>query len=246
MSAAFAIVIPALDEVRAIRAVVGEALALTPHVIVVDDGSSDGTGAAIADLPVTVLRHPAPQGKGAALRTGLRAALALGCDAVVTLDGDGQHAPADVPRLLAAHARQPRTLLLCARTLERRTQPGIRRFANHFADFWISWASGQRVLDSQCGQRLYPRALLEAMPLPLSDGFVFESEILIEAARHGFAIAAVEIRARYPADLRPSHFRPLRDVGCITRMVSWKLVSRGLYLRGLARSLWHPALKLDA
>ena len=245
MSASVAIVIPALDEALAIREVATDALALGYPVFVVDDGSRDGTAAAIADLPVTVIRHDATQGKGQSLKDGFAAAFAQGATAVVTLDGDGQHAAADVPRLVAAHAQSPRALVLCARTRRAGPRPLLRHFANGFADFWISWACGLRVLDSQCGQRLYPRVLVESIALPASGGFTFESEVLIEAARAGFPIAGVPILARYHAGRRPSHFRPFADIGKITRMVAGKILRRGLYLPGLVRSRLRGPILID-
>jgi glycosyltransferase involved in cell wall biosynthesis len=245
MSARVAIVVPALNEALAIRSVVESALAQCADVFVIDDGSSDDTAACIADLPVRLIRHAERQGKGRSLKDGMRAAFAAGFDAVISIDGDGQHSSDDVPRLLRAHAEHPRALLLCARLVDRQSQPWLRRFANHFADFWVSWAAGQRVLDSQCGQRLYPRALLDAIEPPQADGFAFESEVLINAGRAGFAIAAVPIRARYHAGRRASHFQPLRDVARITRMIFWKIVRRGLALPSLFRSLTRPALQLE-
>ena len=242
-----AVVIPALNEELALRAVVESTLPYCSEIIVIDDGSTDRTSEVVADLPITILRHEQRLGKGQSLRDGFAEAIARGADAILTMDGDGQHSAEDIPRLLAAHARNPRALILCSREVDRATQPGIRRFANHFADFWISWACGQKVRDTQCGQRLYPRVLIEGTPLPASSGgFTFESEVLIEAARHGFPIGSVAIRARYHEGRRPSHFQPLRDVGQITRMVAGKLVPRGFYLNGLVRSLVRPVLRLDS
>lgn len=240
-----AIVIPALNEALAIRAVVESALEQCTDIYVVDDGSNDDTAARVADLPVTLIRHPQRMGKGRSLKDAMDAAFAAGFDAVISIDGDGQHSAEDVPRLLLAQQKHPQTLLLCARLIGRESQPAIRRFANHFADFWVSWAAGQRVLDSQCGQRLYPRALMEAIETPATDGFAFESEVLINASRAGFAIAAVPIRARYHEGRRASHFQPLRDVGRITRMIFWKIVRRGLALPSLFRSLFRPALQVE-
>jgi glycosyltransferase involved in cell wall biosynthesis len=240
-----AIIIPALDEALAIREVVTSALRICPDVFVVDDGSSDDTAAKISDLPIRLIRHDVRLGKGRSLKDAMRAAFAAGFDAVISIDGDGQHSSDDVPRLLRAHALQPDALLLCARLIGRESQPAIRRFANHFADFWVSWACGQRVLDSQCGQRLYPRRIMDSIQTPATDGFAFESEVLINASQAGFVIAAVPIRARYHEGRRASHFQPLRDVGRITRMIFWKIVFRGLALPSLFRSLFRPALQLD-
>src|SRR5689334_16667768 len=100
----YCVLIPALNEERAIREVVQAVLAHCPDVIVVDDGSSDATSDRIADLPVTRLRHERPMGKARALQDGFRRALDLGFDGVLTMDGDGQHDAADIPRLLAAAA----------------------------------------------------------------------------------------------------------------------------------------------
>jgi len=227
------VVIPALNEERAIRAVAQDALAHAGKVIIVDDGSNDGTGAAIADLPIECIRHVAPQGKASALQDGFRRALELDCDGVLTMDGDGQHSAADLPRLLAAARRYPNHIVIGARLRGRDATPGKNRFGNRQADFWVSWACGAPIADSQSGQRFYPRAAVElALTLP-HGGFVFESEILIEAARRGIAVISVPIMARYADDRRASHFKPLRDVSRITVMIAWRLIRDGLKLPGL-------------
>jgi glycosyltransferase involved in cell wall biosynthesis len=95
-----AVVIPALNEALRIRGVVEGALAQCDCVIVVDDGSDDDTAAQLADLPLTLLRHARRMGKGASLRDGFREALRQDARAVLTMDGDGQHAADDIPRLL--------------------------------------------------------------------------------------------------------------------------------------------------
>ncbi len=240
------VVIPALNEERAIRAVVADALRYCARVIVVDDGSSDRTSEVIADLPIERLRHERPLGKARALIDGFRRALVLGADGVLTMDGDGQHAAADLPRLLAAAARYPNHIVIGARLLDRDAAPGRNRFGNRQADWWVSWACGQRVVDSQSGQRYYPRAALE-LALTLSEsGFVFESEILIEAARHGIRTVSVPIQARYDADRRASHFRPFRDVSRITRMIAWRLLKGGLLLGNLWRAQTTPPIIVDS
>lgn len=226
-NASTAVVIPALNEERAIRAVALDALAQCGKVIVVDDGSSDGTGAAIADLPVERIRHEQPLGKARALQDGFRRALELDCDGVLTMDGDGQHSAADLPRLLTAAKKYPDRIVIGARLQGRDATPGKNRLGNRQADFWVSWAAGARIVDSQSGQRYYPRAAMElALTLP-HGGFVFESEILIEAARHGIATVSVPILARYADDRRASHFKPLRDVLRITRMIAGHLIPKG-------------------
>ena len=175
----------------------------------------------------------------AALQTGITYALAQGAELIVTFDADGQHRPEDIPRLLEAHRADPRALVVGARLHQGASIPAERYYANRFANFWIAWAAGQRVQDSQSGFRVYPASLLRALPprVGRAAGFVFESEVLIEAGRRDTRLAWVPIPAIYEPRARPSHFRPVADVALITCMVAWKLASRGLYLRGLLRSL---------
>jgi hypothetical protein len=112
-------------------------------------------------------------------------------------------------------------------------------FANNFADFWVSWAAGQFVQDSQSGFRLYPKSLIETVKVGThrSRGFVFESEILIEAGRHGHKIISYPIVSQYQENARPSHFNAVSDITKIVLMITWKLVSRGTYAHGLVRAL---------
>ena len=115
----------------------------------------------------------------------------------------------------------------------------MRRFANGFADFWISWAAGLRIQDSQSGLRLYPGELLTRIQVPhdKAHGFVFESEVLIDAVRLGYGCHAIPIRSCYPTQARKSHFRPLSDIGAIVRMVAGKLLAQGMNPAGLYRVL---------
>jgi len=234
-----AVVIPAYNEAATIRGVAQRALGQVARVVVVDDGSIDGTSVALEGLPVTLIRNPQNLGKAASLWRGMAVALAENASAVITLDGDGQHRPEDIPRLLEMHRAHPHALVVGARLHEGGSIPADRYFANRFANFWIAWAAGQRVEDSQSGFRVYPASLLSRLPPQLgrASSFVFESEVLIEAGRRGTRLVWVPIPAIYEARGRRSHFRPVADIALITRMVAWKLISRGLYLRGLVRSL---------
>jgi glycosyltransferase involved in cell wall biosynthesis len=235
----FAVVIPAHNEAATVRAVALGALRHASLVIVVDDGSADGTAAALEGLPVALLVNSANEGKAASLWRGMQHALACEVEAVMTLDGDGQHDPADVPRLVTAFRRSPEKIVIGARLADRRNIPALRYFANRFANFWIAWAAGYPIEDSQSGFRLYPAPLLKSVRVAHDPraSFVFESEILIEASRLGVGSVAVRVAAQYPRSGRRSHFRPVLDVLRITRMVARKLLSRGLHLRGLLRSL---------
>ncbi len=227
-----AILIPCLNEERAIRAIVEGALQYSPHVIVVDDGSSDGTVAALHGLPIQLIRHERPGGKGNALRAGFRRALELDVDGVLTMDGDGQHWFGDIPRLLRVAASLPGHIVVGARLVGRERQPKIRRIANDIADWGIAWAVGQRLVDSQSGQRWYPRDVVALAVDVAPQGFVFEADILIEAARRlGTRVAAVPIQVRYAGEFRRSHFKPLRDFCRITSHVFGRVVEVGSVVR---------------
>jgi len=233
------IAIPAFEESRTIRALARQALEICQRVIVVDDGSSDLTAAELDGLPVTVLVHPSNRGKAASLLTAFRHALNQGARCVVTLDGDGQHDPADAPSLLAAWRQDPQLIVIGSRLHDKANFPPARYRANRFACFWISWASGHPIADSQSGFRVYPR---EVMQIAIGDTvrwgrFTFESEILIESARQGHRTQAVAIPGRYSANARPSHFRPVVDIAKIVVMVADRLLRQGMAPLGLWRSL---------
>src|SRR6185312_16257087 len=117
------LLIPAYNEARTIADVVRAARPHADAVIVVDDGSTDGTVAAVAGLDVEVLSHPRNLGKSRSLHTGFAAALALGAREIVTMDADGQHRAADVPRLLRAAELHPRAIIIGARMRNRRAAP---------------------------------------------------------------------------------------------------------------------------
>ena len=239
------IAIPAYDEARTIRGLTQKALALCPRVIVIDDGSTDHTAAEIADLPVTRLAHTVNLGKAASLRAAFAHALAQNAQCVVTLDGDGQHDPEDALGLVSAWRQSPERLVIGSRLHDRSQFPKARYRANRFACFWISWAAGHPIADSQSGFRVYPAAAMRIALGPRVRGsrFTFESEILIEAAHQGHATLAVAIPGRYPVNARSSHFRPVIDISKIVLMVALKLLQQGMAPVGLWRSI-QPATVL--
>lgn len=233
------VVIPAFNEQQTIEDVVRRTLAQGVEVIVVDDGSVDDTAAILRNLPVTLLRNEENSGKAASLWRGMREARNRGAAAVITLDADGQHRPEDIPRLIEAGRRHPGLIVIGARLHARHAAPPLRRFANAMADFWISWAAGYPIRDTQSGFRLYPATLLDELKLQYgkAQSFVFESEILIEAARRHYYSVDVGIETIYHIAARASHYRPARDTLRIIRMVALKLLSRGMYPLGLLRAL---------
>lgn len=206
--------IPGYNEGPRIGAVVRGAKEHLP-VIVVDDGSADDTAARAREAGATVVEQRPNQGKGAALRTGFRRAIAHGYEAVLTLDADGQHDPAEMPRFLEAYAAEPRPMLVIGRR-NFRTMPPMRRLANELGGRALSWAVGRPIPDNQSGYRLIGRPLAEAMLASDESGFEFEVEMITTCIRLGGEIAWVPVRTIYGA---PSHIRPLTHLRQFIRIV---------------------------
>lgn len=206
------VLVPAHDEAPRIGSVVGTAARHGP-VLVVDDGSSDRTGAVAAAAGAAVLRQQPNQGKGAALRAGFAAALEQGFEAVITLDGDGQHDPAEIPTFLGTYARrsvagQATELIVGQRDFSR--MPASRRLANTLGTLTLSAAVGRWIPDNQSGYRLIGRRLMAAMAPSREDGFAFEVEMIAVCLREGWPLAWVPIRTIYGDEA--SHIQPGRHL----------------------------------
>jgi len=209
--AELAALIPALDCEATIGAVVRGTLAHVTRVLVIDDGSGDRTADAAKAAGAEVLRQPENRGKGAALRTGLRALRERGATHALTLDGDAQHYPDDIPALLRASAEAPHALVLGARQHEPGSLVPIRAFGNRFANRWVRIACGKDLEDTQSGFRVYPIEATLALGCR-AKRFAFETEVVIQAARAGLPIRSVPVRVwNPPAGERTSHFRGFSD-----------------------------------
>jgi len=213
-------VIPAHDESAAIRQVVEGARTHVP-VLVVDDGSTDDTAALAEAAGARVIRQSPNQGKGSALRAGFAAALTDGAEAVLTLDGDGQHDPAEIPALLGAYARRTiegvHTELIVGRRNFRR-MPVVRRVANWLGTVVLSGSVGRWIPDNQSGYRLVGRRLMRSTLDSREDGFAFEVEMIAICLREGWPIDWVPVRTIYAGEA--SHIRPgqhLREFLAVTR-----------------------------
>jgi glycosyltransferase involved in cell wall biosynthesis len=187
-------------------------------VIVVDDGSADGTVRVAESAGARVVRQTPNQGKGAALRTGFRHALDEGADAVVTLDADGQHDPAEIPGLVAAfRAGRPELVIGCR---DFGVMPPLRRLANTLGSLVLRLALGVRIPDNQSGYRLVGRRVMEAMTSSAESGFEFEVEMIAECLRRGWRIEWVPIRTIYAGG--PSHIRNRDHLAGFVR-TAWRL-----------------------
>lgn len=179
-------------------------------VLVVDDGSTDGTGTRAVSAGARVVAHPRNLGKGAALLTGFAALAAQGFDAALTLDADGQH-PADEAVRIAFHLAPSSDLVLGIRNLKRDNAPQGSQFSNGISNYFLSVFAALKLADTQCGLRRYP--LRETLSLRLaSSGYELEAEVILRAAQSHWAIHQVPVRVIYPPKaLRVSHFHVVRD-----------------------------------
>lgn len=214
-----AALIPALDCSRTIGPLVRQAQQRVGRVLVVDDGSTDSTADLAKRAGAEVFRHATNLGKGAALVAGLGLLARDGFSHAVTLDGDGQHLPEEIPKLLAESAAHPQALVIGQRKIETEVA-AINLFGNDFANFWVWLVTGIDIPDTQSGFRVYPVAETLALR-PVGQRFDFETEVLIRAVRAGVDIRSVPVRVYYPPpDERVSHFDKLWDTVRIVRMVA--------------------------
>jgi glycosyltransferase involved in cell wall biosynthesis len=230
-------IIPAHDEVRTVAAVVTGVRRFLSDVLVIDDGSRDGTSDAARASGAHCIRHERCLGKGRALRSGFIWARNAGFESVVTLDGDGQHDPADIPRLVEAgeHA----DLVVGYRTFDLGRVPVFRVLGNRMSAAAVSRLAGRSFRDSQCGFRWIRRALLDRIELR-ADGFEMETELLVRASRLGLRILEIPVKTIY--GLPGSDFRFVRDSALFT-LRCFLLVNgrRRDWLRWQARTVSCPA-----
>ena len=210
------VVIPCYQGARTVADVVRGARGSGLPVVVVDDGSTDGSGEAAEAAGATVLRHPANRGKGAALASGFAYAKKIGADAVLTMDADGQHDPAEIRNLVAAHEAHPRALVVGVRSFAPEDMPRRSRIGNRISTWWISRYAGVRYSDTQSGFRVYPSAIFD-VPLR-STKFDTETELLLRAAKMKLGLVEVPIKTIYAAD-HASHFHGFRDTMRVIKLV---------------------------
>lgn len=208
--------IPAYNEGDRVAPVVRAALAHLP-VLVVDDGSSDGTAQYALDAGAEVLYQQPNQGKGAALRAGFAAALERGFQAVLTLDADGQHDPEEIPIFLAAYRRTSADLIIGRRDFS--SMPPVRRLANTLGTALFSRAIRQPVPDNQSGYRLISRRLLQAIQNNHESGFEFEVEMIVTCVLEKYSLDWVPIRTIYAGE--KSHIHPLNHLAKFLQ-ITWK------------------------
>ena len=196
-------------------------------VIVVDDGSTDATAQQLMGSACHAASTASEQGQSRLpSRWHLPKRGRQGASCVITLDGDGQHDPNDAPALLRAWRSHPDRMSIGSRLHDKAQFPPARYRANRFACFWISWAAGHPIADSQSGFRVYPHDVLrialgrQSAQQPIH--FRKRNPDRGRATRH--PTLAVAIPGRYPPNARPSHFRPVVDIAKIVLMVAARLL----------------------
>jgi glycosyltransferase involved in cell wall biosynthesis len=198
-------IIPAYNEAARIRPVVENVVRQGIPAVVIDDGSHDDTTSVAERAGATVIRHEINRGKGEALKTAFRHAIDSDLETIVTLDGDGQHDPAEIPRLVHHAMRKNADIVVGCRMDDVATMPLVRRWTNLLTSAVLSRLAHARIRDSQSGYRLIRTRVLRNVRL-VTGNYDLESEILVRAARKGFRIAEVPIRTIYAGS--PSSIHP--------------------------------------
>ena len=195
------VVLPAYNEEVAIGSIVLLTCKYADNVIVVDDGSSDRTADVARKAGAEVIVHEVNKGKGRALKTGFTAAVALGADIIVTMDSDGQHNPADIPKLVEPILKGEADMVNGSRYLNGlgKNTPAYRRVGQTILDEVTNLNSGLHITDSQSGFRAFAASTKDVFRFN-ARGMAIESEMLADAGHHGLRITEVEIGVRYDVD----------------------------------------------
>lgn len=207
------VVIPTYNNANTLTGVIEDAAVWCGDIIVVDDGSTDGTQEILRGFGerITTVAYSPNRGKGVALRNGFRKARQMGFDYALTMDSDGQHFAADIPLFLDAAECLPEAMVIGSRKMENENMPRGNTFANKFSNFWFAMQTCRRLPDTQTGYRLYPLAKMDSMRF-FTNRYEAELEMMVRMAWRGVEIVPVGISVYYaPAGERVTHFRKGKD-----------------------------------
>ncbi len=215
-------VIPAFNEAARIRPVLKQIRLFVDQIVVVDDGSTDGTSAAAAGLgaAVCVLRHRVNLGKGAALKTGCEAASRLGADTIVLVDADGQHQPPDIPRLIKALETTGADIVFGSRKIGS-TMPLMMRIGNTFLSAVIKLLFGVHVTDTQSGFRVFRAAVFDQIKWN-SRNYSVETEMIVNVGKRALRTAEVPIATVYHDKYKGTTV--IDGIRILCNILIWKLV----------------------
>lgn len=207
------VVIPTYNNHKTIGQVIADVRQYANNVIVVNDGSTDGTAEILDGISgIEVITHPHNCGKGTALKNGLCRAKTAGFRYAITIDSDGQHFAKDIPSFVQEIEQNPDTLLVGSRNIQADNMPGKNTFANKFSNFWFKLETGVNLPDTQSGYRLYPIQKMNVQKWYYTAKYEFELEALVFASWAGIAVKNIPVNVYYPPEgERVSHFRPGRD-----------------------------------
>jgi glycosyltransferase involved in cell wall biosynthesis len=245
----FCVIIPVYNSENHIADVVESVLQYIDIVIVVDDGSTDGTCETIRhcgldpqshetgdcglrrnDGVISLISYPQNRGKGFALMQGFQKAMQLGCTHAISMDADGQHLASDIPAMIEKAKENPDALIVGARKFDNPNMPSGNRFANRFSNFWFTFQTAQKLQDTQTGFRVYPLHKMGKIHL-FTKRYEAELELLVRCAWRNIKLVAQPVDVFYPpVNERLSHFRKGRDffrisvlntVLCFLAVVYW-------------------------
>jgi len=206
------VIIPTYNNCLTLKQVIDEVHAFTGNIIIINDGSTDTTGEILTKIEdIEIINFPKNRGKGHAIRAGFLKAIEKGYQYAITIDSDGQHKPEEVTKFIDEIEKEPDALIVGVREFTQKNLPRKNSFANKFSNFWFRLYTGNKLLDTQSGFRLYPLDFIKRMKL-FTGKYEFELEILVRLAWKNVKIISIPINVFYPpAENRISHFRPFRD-----------------------------------
>ncbi|MBJ7879559.1 DUF2062 domain-containing protein [Gelidibacter salicanalis] len=243
------VVLPTFNNGKTLERVITGVLEYTGDIIIVNDGSTDGTAEILQKFPQTIQIHLSQNvGKGNALKTAFKHAVHLGFVYAITLDTDGQHFPSDIPNFIEAldTSENKKVLMIGDRNMNNADVLATSAKGNRVSTFWMKAATGLELQDSQSGFRLYP--IKEMSSIQFMDStkkFEFEIEVIVKSYWAGIDIMHVPIQILYDLNERVSHFRPFNDIARMVVLYTWFLLVRIVYIipRNLIRKLKKKGLK---
>jgi len=206
------VIIPTYNNAATLERVIADVASRTTNIIVVNDGSTDGTENILEFFPfINIVQYEKNVGKGWAIRKGFARAVELGYHFAITIDSDGQHFAKDLPRFIEKLETSKEAIIIGARNMDQTSVPGKSSFGNKFSNFWFKVETGITAPDTQSGYRLYPVFLLKDTRF-FTRKYEFEIEVLVRAAWKGIRVESIPVTVYYPPKgERVSHFRPFKD-----------------------------------
>jgi len=225
--------VPAYNEEKAIYSVIKKIFNCTDNVIVCDDGSTDQTAKKALEAGALVISHEKNCGKGAALKSLFKQAKKLNFDTLVTIDGDGQFLPEEIPKLVSPIKKNGCDIVIGYRSDIQSEMPGYRKFGNKVLDKMTSAASELPFKDTQSGFRAYSKKAIDQIKF-FSDGFAADSEILVSASKKGLKISEEKVSVKYDIGAKTSTKNPVtHSTDVITTLIELIAVKSPLKYLGI-------------